>query len=57
MFYYNYLYFILIFYMLHFIFQYIILIKKYKRDLVIIKHCQLYIKALLKCSLKIYKNM
>ena len=29
-----------------------ILIKKYKGDLVILKHCQLYIKTLLTYSLK-----
>jgi len=34
-------------YIFHFILQYIILIKKCKRDLVIIRHCQLYIKATL----------
>ena len=32
-------------YILNFILQYIILIKKYKRDIVILMHCQLYIKA------------
>jgi hypothetical protein len=35
-----------------FILQYIILIKKCKRDLVIVRHCQLHIKALLSYSLK-----
>jgi len=39
-FYYKYLYFIILFYILHFMLQYIILIKKCKRDLAIIKHCQ-----------------
>ena len=34
-------------YILHFILQYIILIKKYKRDLAILRQCQLYIKATL----------
>ena len=34
-------------YNLHFIFQYILLINKCKRHLAILRHCQLYIKALL----------
>jgi hypothetical protein len=33
---------------LHFIFYYVISIKKCKRDPVILRHCQLYIKVLLK---------
>ena len=47
-----YLYFIIIFHILHFIFSYTVLINKCKRHLVILSHCQLYIKALLSYSLK-----
>jgi phosphotransferase system glucose/maltose/N-acetylglucosamine-specific IIC component len=35
-------------YILYFIFYYVISIKKCKRDLVILRHCQLYIKVLLR---------
>jgi len=44
--------FIFYIYILHFIFQYVISIKKYKQDLVILRRCQLYIKALSSYSLK-----
>ena len=47
-----YLNFIIIFYILHFTFQYITLTKKCKRDLVILRHWQLYFKVLLCYSLK-----
>ena len=36
-----------------FVLQYVILIKKCKRDLAILMHCQLYIKAPLSYTLKI----
>jgi len=39
-------------YILHVIFQYITSIKKYKQCLVILSHCQLYIKAHLSYILK-----
>ena len=48
----SYLFFIAIFDTLQFIFQYVILIKKCEQDLVILRHCQLDIKALLSYSLK-----
>ena len=44
----RYLHFIIIFYVLHLIFQYIISINKCNRYLVISSHCQLYIKVLFK---------